>query len=133
MKLWNRLVARFGPQPDLLGFTPTATPDADTWLTAFTGNFMSHPTAAHGADALMSGLRFYTLAFVAELQALPSIDVRQPRLAGRIPRAIYATTGPIIVDVYQNLISRNTGHGAIQAAFLQAMPGLVNQYNYIMR
>ena len=132
MKIWHRLVARFGPQSDLLGFAPSATPDADTWLTAFTGNFMSHPTAAHGTDALMSGLRFYTPAFVAELKALPSIDVRQPPLAGRIPRAIYTTAGPIIVDVYQNLISRNTGHREIQTAFLQAMPGLVNQYNYIM-
>jgi hypothetical protein len=65
MNLWTRLTARFGPQSDMLGFAPTATPTADVWLYAFTDNFMSRSTAANGADALMSGLRFYTPTFVA--------------------------------------------------------------------
>jgi hypothetical protein len=132
MKLWNRLAARFGSQPDLLGFTPTATPEADTWLTAFTDDFMRHPNAAHGTAAFMSGLRFFTADFIAQIKALPAIESRQPRLPGRIPCAIYTTAGPIIIDVYQNLISRNAGHGEIRAAFTQAIPGLVRQNDYII-
>jgi hypothetical protein len=132
MDIWNRLTARFGPQPDLLGFASTATPTADAWLQAFTDHFMSHPNAAAGADAFMSGVRFYTAAFVAEIKALPPVEERQPPLPGRIPRAIYMTAGPIIVDVYQNLMSRNAGHREIHAAFVRAMPGLLRQNNYIL-
>lgn len=132
MNPWNRILARFSPQPDLLGFASTATPDADAWLVAFTDDFMKHPNIAHGADAFMSGLRFYTAAFVAEIKALPPIESRQPPLPGRIPRAVYMTAGPSIVDVYQNLMSRSAGHREIHAAFVQAMPGLLRQNNYIM-
>ena len=132
MNLWTRLTARFGPQSDMLGFAPMATPTADVWLYAFTDNFMSRSTAANGADALMSGLRFYTPAFVAQLQALPPIDSHQPPLPGRIPRAVYTTAGPIIVDVYQNVISRNGGRAEIRTAFMQAMPGLLRQNDYII-
>jgi hypothetical protein len=132
MNLWTRLTARFGPQADMLGFAPTATPTADAWLTAFTDNFMSRTTAAYGADALMSGLRFYTADFVAQLQALPPIATRQPPFPGRIPQAIYTAAGPIIVDVYQAVISRNGGRAEIRAAFTQAMPGLLRQNDYII-
>jgi hypothetical protein len=132
MNLWTRFTDRLGPQPDLLGFTPTATPTADVWLHAFTDSFMSRSTAAYGTDALMSGLRFFTADFVAQIQALPPIDARQPPLPGRIPRAVYATVGPIIVDVYQNVISHKAGRGEIRTAFLQAMPGLLRQNDYII-
>jgi hypothetical protein len=132
MNLWTRLTARFGPQSDMLGLSPSDSPTADTWLYAFTDNFMSRSTAANGADALMSGLRFYTADFVTQLQALPPIAARQPPLPGRIPRAIYATAAPIIVDVYQNVISRNGGRAEIRTAFMQAMPGLLRQNDYII-
>ena len=132
MDIWNRFTARFGPQPDMLGFVSTATPTADVWLQAFTDHFMSHPNADEGAAAFMSGLRFYTAAFVAEIKALPAVEERHPPLPGRIPRAMYMTAGPIIVDVYQNLMSRNAGHREIHAAFVQAMPGLLRQNNYIL-
>src|SRR4051794_4802555 len=85
----NPLTIRFGAGPDLLGFAAAATPTADEWLAAFTGYFIRHPQAKLGASALMSGLRFYTAAFVAEIGALPSVEFRQPPLPGRIPNAIY--------------------------------------------
>src|SRR5689334_21280481 len=107
MDIWQRLTERFDPGTDLLGFTTTATPDADEWLTAFTTYFMRNPQAKPAARALMSGQRFFTAAFVAEIGALPSVEFRQPALPGRIPNAIYTSTRPIIATVYQNLISRN--------------------------
>ena len=129
MNIWTRITAGFGARPDMLGFAAGATPTADEWLTAFTANFMGQPYADHGALALMSGLRFYTPAFVAALAALPPVEMRQPHIAGTIPRAIYTATGPIIADAYQKLIGRNAGHAEIQAAFAQATPALAAQYN----
>ena len=40
------------------------------------------------------------------------------------------TTGPIIEDVYQKLIIRNAGRGQNQAAFVQAVPVLMGEYNH---
>jgi hypothetical protein len=36
------------------------------------------------------------------------------------------------VDVYQNVISRNGGRAEIRTAFMQAMPGLLRQNDYII-
>ena len=130
MDLWNKLTAGFGSHADLLGFASTARPTADEWLAAFTGNFMQHPDATHGTQALMSGLRFYTPEFMAAVTAIPPVATRKPLLAGNIPQAIYTATGPIIATVYQNLISRNAARSEIQAAFTQAMPSLLAQYNH---
>jgi hypothetical protein len=129
MNIWNRFTARSRPQLDTLGFAAGATPSADEWLAAFTGNFMGQPNAAHSTLALMSGVRFYTPAFVAQIAALPPITARQPAITGNIPRAIYAATGPIITNVYQNLISRHADRAAIEAAFARATPALVDRYN----
>jgi hypothetical protein len=133
MDAWNKLTARFNTGPDLLGFTATATPTADEWLAAFTTYFMKHPQAKPGARALMSGLRFYTAPFVAELAALPSVELRQPALPGRIPDAIYTATRPIITSVYQTLISQNAARREVEAAFARAMPGLIGQYTQFDR
>jgi hypothetical protein len=133
MDAWNQLTARFNTGPDLLGFSASATPAADEWLGAFTTYFMKHPQAKPGVRALMSGLRFYTAPFMAELAALPSVELRQPALPGRIPNAIYTATRPIIASVYQKLISQNAGRGEVQAAFAQAMPGLIRQYTQFDR
>src|SRR5438270_6068673 len=109
MTIWNRLTTRLGPRADLLDFVPGATPSPDEWLVAFTKSFVRYPDAAHATNTLMSGLRFFTAEFVAGVASLPSPEKRQPPIGGRIPRAVYAATGPIIEDVYQNLISRNAG------------------------
>ena len=128
MDIWQQLTARFDTGPDLLGFDATATPTADEWLAAFTAYFLRHPEAKQGVRALMSGRRFYTPAFVAEVAALPSVELRQPPLPGRIPNAIYTATRSIIAAVYQDRISRSAGRPEVQAAFAQAMPGLIGQY-----
>jgi len=132
MSFWQRLTGRGSSSLDLLGFAPTATPTADAWLDTFTNDFMQRPTAAHGADTFMSGLRFYNAAFVAELQALPPVEARHPKLPGVIPRAIYTTAGTIIVAVYTNFISRNAGRGEIRAAFALEMPNLLSKNTYRM-
>jgi hypothetical protein len=129
MNIWNRLTARSRSRLDTLGFAAGAAPSADEWLAAFTGNFMGQPNAEHATLALMSGVRFYTPAFVAQLAALPPINARQPAITGNIPRAIYTATGPIIAAVYQNLISRHAGRADIEAAFARATPALVGRYN----
>jgi hypothetical protein len=133
MNIWNRLAVGLGPKEDLLHFAPDATPSADEWLVAFTESFMKRHDEAHATDTLMSGLRFFTEEFVAAVASLPSPETRQPPIGGRIPRAIYKATGPIIENVYQKLISRNAGRGQIQAAFAQAVPVLVGEYNRSMR
>jgi hypothetical protein len=117
----------------MLDFAPEATPSADEWLVAFTDSFMKRPDAGHATNTLMSGLRFFTAEFVAAVATLPSPETRQPPIGGRIPRAVYTATGPIIQDVYQKLISQNAGRGQIQAAFAQAVPVLVGEYNHSMR
>jgi len=129
MNFWNRLTDRTSSRVDMLDFATGATPSADEWLVAFTGSFMQHPEVAHATNTLMSGLRFFTAEFVADVASLPSPETRRPQLAGRIPRAIYTATGPIIQDVYQKLISGNAGRSQIQAAFAQAVPVLVGEYN----
>jgi hypothetical protein len=133
MDIWNRLTARFDTGPDLLGFSAAAPPAADEWLAAFTTYFMKHPQAQPGVRALMSGLRFYTAPFVAELGALPSVELRQPARPGRIPNAIYTATRSIIASVYQTRISQNAGQQEVQTAFAQAMPGLIGQYTQFDR
>ena len=133
MNIWNRLTTRLGPRADMLEFAPDATPSADEWLVAFTKSFVRRPDAAYATDTLMSGLRFFTAEFVANIASLPSPERRQPPIGGRIPRAIYTATGPIIEDVYQKLISRNAGRGQIQSACAQAVPVLVGEYNKSMR
>jgi len=133
MNIWNKLTARLGPRADMLAFAPDATPSADEWLVAFTESFVRRPDSAHATNTLMSGLRFFTAEFVANIASLPSPETRRPPIGGRIPRAIYTATGPIIQDVYQKLISRNAGRGQIQAAFAQAVPVLVGEYNKSMR
>ena len=133
MNIWNRLTTLFGLRADMLDFAPDATPSADDWLVAFTESFVRRPDAAHATNTLMSGLRFFTAEFVAGVASLPSPETRRPPIGGRIPRAIYTATGPIILDVYQKLISRNAGRGQIQAAFAQAVPVLVGEYNQSMR
>jgi hypothetical protein len=114
--------------PDMLGFAADATPSADEWLAAFTADFVRYPAAEHGARALMSGLRFYTAGFVAEIAALPPVSARQPALVGKDLCAVYTATGPIIADVYQNLIRHNAPRDDIQDAFAQSMPGLIGHY-----
>jgi hypothetical protein len=128
MPTWPQFTARFTAKPDLLGFAPGAAPAADAWLAAFTDNFMRAPDAAHGAQALMSGVRFYTAAFVAELAALPPVESRRPAIVGAIPREVYTATGPIIVRVYAQFISRNVPLAQIQAAFARETPALVACY-----
>lgn len=132
MNIWKRVATSFGPKADMLAFAPDATPSADEWLVAFTESFVRRPDAAHATNSLMSGLRFFTPDFVANIASLPTPETRQPPIGGRIPRAIYAATGPIIQDVYQKLISQNAGRGQIQAAFAQAVPVLVGEYNHSM-
>src|SRR5690348_13967878 len=129
MTLWNQFTARFGARPDLLGFAATATPTADEWLGAFTGRFMQHPDTADGTQALLSGLRIYTPDFMAQLAALPPVAARRPPIMGNIPQAVYTATGPIILDVYQRLLSQSADRREIQAAFTQAVPALVQRYN----
>ena len=97
MNIWNRLTTHSNLRADMLAFAPDA------------------------RNTLMSGLRFFTAEFVAGIASLPSPETRQPPIGGRIPRAIYTATGPIIEDVYQKLISRNDGRGQIQAALAQAV------------
>lgn len=133
MNIWNKLAARFGPRADMLAFAPGATPSADEWLVAFTESFVRRPDSAHATNTLMSGLRFFTAEFVADVASLPSPETRRPPIGGRVPRAIYTATGPIIQDVYSKLISRNAGRGQIQAAFARAVPVLVGEYNKSMR
>lgn len=128
MPTWPQFNARFTAKPDLLGFAPGATPAADAWLAAFTDDFMRAPDAAHGAQALMSGLRFYTAAFVAELAALPPVGSRRPAIVGAIPREVYTATGPIIAGVYAQFISRDAPPAQIQAAFARETPALVACY-----
>jgi hypothetical protein len=110
---------------DLLGYTPGATPSADAWLAAFTGSLLRQPTAAHATEAFMSGLRFYTPEFVAEIAALPPVESRLPPITGRTAQAIYTATGPIIVAVFQTLIRRNASRADTQAAFARAVEGLL--------
>jgi len=132
MNIWNRLTSSFGPKVDMLGFAPDAMPSPDQWLIAFTESFMRHHDAPHATSTLMSGLRFFTAEFVANMASLPSPETRQPPIGGSIPRAIYAATGPIIGEVYQKLISQNARREQIQAAFAQAAPVLVGEYNHSM-
>lgn len=133
MNIWNRLTASFGPRADVLDFAQGATPSADEWLVAFTDSFMQRPDAVHATRTLMSGLRFFTAQFVANIASLPSPETRRPPIGGSIPRAIYAATGPIIEDVYEKFIRRSAGRAQIQAAFAQAVPVLVGAYNHSMR
>src|SRR5947209_4815677 len=101
---------RFGGSRDMLGYTPGATPSADAWLGTFTTDFIAYADGTHGAHALMSGLRFYTAAFVAEIAALPPVESRLPPVSGPVARAIYTATCPIILDVYQTQIRKHTGN-----------------------
>lgn len=121
----HHVPAGFSVGRDLLGYTLGATPSADAWLAAFTRSFLQQPTAAHATDAFMSGLRFYTPAFVAEIAALPPVESRLPPIPGRTAQAIYTATGPIVIAVYQTLIRRNGGREKIQVAFAQAVDGLL--------
>jgi hypothetical protein len=132
MSIWNRLTDRFSAKPDLLGFADAATPTADEWLTAFTLYFMQNPGVEHGVRGLMAGLRFFTAQFVAEIAALPPVESQRSPVAGSIPKAIYTATAPIVVGVYQNSISRKAGRGDIQAAFTQAAPRLMDEYNRLL-
>jgi len=132
MNILNRLTAGFGPRADALDFAQDATPSADAWLVAFTDSFMQRPDAEHATRTLMSGLRFFTAEFVANIASLPSPETRQPPIGGSIPRAIYKATGPIIEDVYQKFIRLNAGRGQIHSAFAQAVPALVGEYNHSM-
>lgn len=132
MNIWNQLTDRFNPRADKRGFTPHSTPTADEWLVVFTESFVRHPDTVHATNRLMSGLPYFTAEFVARVAALPSPETRRPSIGGRIPRAMYATTGPIIGDVYQKLISRSAGRGQIQVAFAQAVPVLVDEYDRSM-
>src|SRR5690554_404584 len=77
----------------------------------------------------MSGVRFYTPAFVAQIAALPPIAPRQPAITANLPRAIYTDTRTIIAAVYQNLIRRHAGRAEMEAAFARATPALVGRYN----
>src|SRR5215212_2266044 len=113
MNSQNQFDTDFGGGRDMLNYTPGATPSADVWLAAFTTDLMGHADADHGAQALMSGLRFYTSAFVAELAALPPVEARLPPLPGSGARAIYTATSPIIRDVYEQLIRRHASHAEI--------------------
>jgi hypothetical protein len=125
----HHVPAGFSVGRDLLGYTLGATPSADAWLATFTGSLMQQPTAAHATDAFMSGLRFYTPAFVAEIAALPPVESRLPPIPGRTAQAIYTATGSIVIAVYQTLIRRNGGREKIQAAFAQAVDGLLAAYH----
>jgi hypothetical protein len=129
MNILNRLTARFGPQLDPLGFGPAASPTADEWVAAFTDNFIRHPTTTFGTQALMSGLRFYSPPFIAEIGALGPVEARYPAIPGYIPQAIYTAVGPIICRVYAEQISRNAGAEQIEAAFTAAMPELIDRYS----
>ena len=130
MNIWNSLTTRFAPRGDKLNFATDATPSADEWLVSFTESFMGHPDAAHATNTLMSSLRYFTAEFVAGVASLPSPEARRPPIAGRIPRAVYTATATIIQDVYHKLISQNAERGQIQAAFAQAVPVLVSEYNH---
>ena len=121
----RHLIADISVGRDLLGYTPGATPSADAWLATFTGSVMQQPTAAHATEAFMSGLRFYTPAFVAEIAALPPVESRLPPLSGHTAQAIYTASGPIIVTVFQTLIRRNASRAATQAAFARAVDELL--------
>ncbi|HMA33897.1 MAG TPA: hypothetical protein VKY74_05390 [Chloroflexia bacterium] len=125
----NPLDTHFSGSRDMLGYTPGATPSADAWLATFTRDFLAHAEGTHGAHALMSGLRFYTAAFVAEIAALPPVALRLPPIAGSVAQAIYTATQAIILDVYETQIRRQAEHADILAAFTQAMPALVAQYH----
>lgn len=81
MLSWNRLNARFGVTPALLGFNRDARPAGEEWLAAFTAAFRGQPNAA-------------TLA---------------PARAGARPGVIYTATGPILAAAYQTLIDRRPG------------------------
>jgi hypothetical protein len=129
MPTWPQVTARFGAHSDMLGFAPAATPSADEWLVAFTRHFLRHPDVAYGAQALMSGLRFYTADFVAALAALPPGESRHPAISGNRPQAIYTATGPLIAAVYEQAIRRNAGRAEVQAAFTAAAPGLLGHYD----
>ena len=129
MTIQDQFDTRFGGSRDMLGYTPGATPSADAWLGTFTTDFIAHADGTHGAHALMSGLRFYTAAFVAEIAALPPVESRLPPVSGPLARAIYTATRPIILDVYQTQIRQHTGNAEILAAFTRAMPGLLATYH----
>lgn len=133
MNVWKQLTARLGHKVDMLDFTADARPSADEWLAAFTKSFVQNPDAVHATDTLMSSLRFFTAEFVAGMATLPSPEMRQPPIGGRIPRAIYAATAPIIEEVFQKLISRDADRGQIRAGFAQAVPVLVDEYSHSMR
>lgn len=130
MSPWNPTPARLDTRPDLLGFAAAATPSADAWLVAFTDYFVQHPDADAGVRALLSGLRFYTAAFVAELTALPAGAAHQPPLPGPAACAVYAATAPIIADVYEHLIRHNAPRANIADAFAQSLPGLLGHYHH---
>jgi hypothetical protein len=129
MNSQNQFETSPGAGRDMLNYTPGATPSADAWLAAFTQDFLAHPDGSHGAQALMSGLRFYTADFAAELAALPPVEVRLPPLTGSVARAIYTATGLLILGVYEQWIRRHASHAEIQAAFTAALPGLQAQYH----
>ena len=95
MLSWNRLNARFGVTPALLGFNRDARPAGEEWLAAFTAAFRGPPNAAAPA----------------------------PARAGARPRAVYTATGPILAAAYQTLIDRRPGPGAAPAG-LAAPPAL---------
>lgn len=132
MTPWNPTPARLGARPDLLGFA-TAAPTADAWLLAFTDYFMQHPDTDSGVRALMSGLRFYTAAFVAEIAALPPAATHQPALPSPAACAVYTATAPIIADIYQNLIRHDAPRDDIADAFGQSLPGLISHYHHSKR
>ena len=73
----------------------------------------------------MSGLRYYTPAFMAEIAALPPVESRLPPLAGSAVRAIYTAAQPILLAVYATHIGRQAEPAAVRAAFAHAMPGLL--------
>jgi hypothetical protein len=114
---------------DMLGYTPAATPSADAWLASFTRAFTAQANGQPGARALMSGLRFVTADFMAEIAALPPVALRLPPLPGGGTQAIYTATQGIIRDIYENQIQRQAEPAAILEAVTQAMPGLLAAYH----
>jgi hypothetical protein len=95
MLSWNRLNARFGVTPALLGFNRDARPAADEWLAAFTAAFTSQQNVALPAPARG-----------AARAAHPLLVMSAPPRAGGRPGVIYTATGPILAAAYQTLIHR---------------------------
>src|SRR5688500_15232915 len=117
MNIMQRFAGRFGPQPDMLGFTPDAKPTAHEWLIAFTDDFMGHADAAHSTQAFMSGMRFYTPACMTALAELPALETHERTVHGRIPEAIYKAAAYLVGDAYTRLISRNSAQSMVRARF----------------